>query len=233
MRPAIAIFCLILAGVLLAAMVSLHTPHPDPLQTEVDTAKAEADKAAEQAKPKTDAKSAEDSKSDTETKFDKVKTSAVRATLEITGRGTLEMEIYPQAAPKTVAHIIELANKNFWDGIKVHRAEAEVVQMGDPDSKDVKVEDFDLKGIGTHGSGTTVPLEVSAQLPNVKYSLGLARTKDPDSGDSQFFINRMDNPTFDYDYCVFGRVVKGTAIVSQIQKGDVIKHFQVYENHPK
>ena len=232
MRPAIAIFCLILAGVVLAGMVSLHTPHPDPLQTDIDAAKAEADKAAEQARPKTAGK-AEDSKADPETKFDKVKTGAIRATLEIKGRGTIEMELYPQAAPKTVAHILELANKNFWDGIKVHRAEAEVVQMGDPDSKDVKPDDFGLKGIGTHGSGATVPLEVSAQLPNIKYSLGLARTKEPDSGDSQFFINLMDNPTFDYDYCVFGRVVKGTAIVSQIQMGDVIKHFQVYENHPK
>jgi peptidyl-prolyl cis-trans isomerase B (cyclophilin B) len=227
MRPAIAIFFLIVAGVMMAALVSLHTTHPDPLQTETEAAKP-----TEQAKPATVAKPA-DGKLDVESKFDKVKAGAIRASMDIAGRGTIEMELYPQAAPKTVAHLVELANKNFWDGVKIHRVEPSVVQMGDPASKDVRPEDFELKGIGTHGSGTTVPLEVSAQLPNIQYTLGLARTSERNSGDSQFFINMTDNPDFDYDYCVFGRVVKNTTLLSQLKKGDVIKHFQVYPAGPK
>jgi cyclophilin family peptidyl-prolyl cis-trans isomerase len=227
MRPAIAIFCVMVAGVVLAAMVSLRTPRPDPLPAEIEAAKN-----AEKNKPQAETKPAE-AGGDPQAQFDKVKEGAMRASLEIVGKGTIEFELYPKAAPKTVAHFTELAAKNFWDGIKVHREEKAVIQMGDPLSKDVQPEDFEIKGIGSHGSNTTtVPLEVEAKLPNVQYTLGLARTSAPDSGDSQFYINLINNPGFDYDYCVFGRVTKGTDIVSTIKKGDVIKHIQVYEARP-
>lgn len=225
MRPAIAIFCLILAGVVLAAMVSLHTTHPDPLPGEVPPPPPVTNPTP----PKTTPKAAANDTEDVQSRFEKARVGAVRASLEIVGKGTLELELYPKAAPKTVAHLTELAGKNFWDGIKVHRVDAEVAQMGDPASKDADVQDFELKGVGSHGSGTTVPLEVTAKLPNLQYTVGLARTSDPDSGDSQIYINLVDNPGFDYDYCVFGRVVKGTDIVGKIAKGDVIKHIQIYD----
>jgi cyclophilin family peptidyl-prolyl cis-trans isomerase len=241
MRPAIAIFCLILAGVVLAAMVSLRTPHPDPLPGEVPPPTPPASKTPTKAA----AKPADKDQGDPQSRFDKAREGAVRATLEIgseipdrddpkkkvfTSKGTMEIELYPKAAPKTVAHLTELAGKNFWDGIKVHRLDSEVVQMGDPESRDADVSDFDLKGIGTHGSGSTVPLEVADKLPNLQYTLGLARAQDPNSGESQFYINLVDNPAFDYDYCVFGRIVKGTDIVAKIAKGDVIKHLQIYDH---
>jgi cyclophilin family peptidyl-prolyl cis-trans isomerase len=226
MRPALAIFGLIVAGVVLAAFVSLRTTHPDPLPGEVPPKEATN---TDNAKP--DAKPTAKAGADSEAPFDKVQAGKLRASLEIVGRGTIEMEFYPKAAPKTVAHIAELAGKNFWDKIKVHRVDTkeQVVQMGDPTSIDSEPQDFEAKGIGSHGSGTSVPLEVSAKLPNLKYTVGLARTQDPNSGDSQIYINTGDNPGFDFDYCVFGRVVKGTDIVSKIAVGDVIKHIQVYE----
>ncbi len=238
MRPAIAIFCLIVAGVVMAAMVSLRTPHPDPLPGEVPpTPPTNA-----QNPPKTAPKSTGKDNDDSQNKFDKARVGAVRASLEIgtetlnkdgkkefVSKGTMEMELYPKAAPKTVAHITDLAAKKFWDGLKVHRVDETVAQMGDPTSKDTEIADFDLKGIGSHGSGSTVPLEVDAKLPNLQYTVGLARTSDRDSGDSQIYINLVDNPGFDYEYCVFGRVIKGTDVVSKIAKGDIIKHFLVYE----
>lgn len=233
MRPAIAIFCLIVAGVVMAAMVSLHTPRPDSLPgeeppkppvTKTDPAKTD---------PKATAKENEDS----QTKFDKAKVGAIRATLEVMSvtngkqesRGIIEMEFYPKVAPKTVAHLQALSAKNFWDGIKVHRVDEMVAQMGDPASKDVDPKDFELKGIGNGGSGESVPLEVDAKLPNLQYTIGMARTSEPNTGDSQIYINLVDNPKFKYDYCVFGRVVKGTDIVGKITKGDVIKHLQIYD----
>lgn len=225
MRPAIAIFCVIVAGVILAAMLSLHTPRPDPLPDDIIQAREQAKNPPPTATP--------EAKVDPETQFEKYKDGAIRATLEIKDRGVLEMELYPKAAPQTVAHLIALSKKNFWDGIKVHREEPAVVQMGDPMSKGMNVGEFDLKNIGSHGSDLgTVPLEVQPKLPNVQYSVGLARADDPNSGDSQFYINKQDNPRFDFNYCVFGRVVKGTNLVDQIKKGDVIKHLQIYDAVP-
>ena len=225
MRPAIAIFCLIVVGVVLAAMVSLRTPHPDPLPADKEATNTD--------KPTPAAKTSNMPSPEKEAPFTKVQDGAVRATLDVVGRGTIEMELYPKAAPKTVAHLTELSNQNFWDNLKVHRVDDQVVQMGDPASKDASPEDFDLKGVGSHGSGKTVPLEVSAKLPNLQYTVGLARTNDPNSGDSQIYINLQDNPGFDFDYCVFGRVVKGVELVGKIQKGDVIKSFRIYETKPK
>lgn len=221
MRPAIAIFCVIVVGVGLAALVSVRTPHPDPLPADVEKAREDAANP-----PPKDTKPNE--KVDVEGQFAKVKEGAIRASLEIKDRGILELELYPKAAPKTVAHIAALAAKNFYSDLKVHREEASVIQMGDPESKDTKPDEFELKGIGSHGSGSTVPLEVADRLPNVQYTVGLARTNDPDSGDSQIYINKQDNPGFNYAYCVFGRVVHGTDIIDKIKKGDVIKHLQVY-----
>lgn len=224
MRPAIAIFCVIVLGVVLAAMVSFHTVHPDPLPGEAPT---------ETNTPKEDPKVAADKREQVEAPFEKIQDGAIRATLEIVGRGTLEMQLYPKAAPKTVAHLTELSDKNFWAGLKVHRVDPKVIQMGDPNSKDVSPEDFEVKGVGTHGSGSTVPLEVSAKLPNLQYTVGLARTDDLHSGDSQFYINLVDNPDYDYKYCVFGRVLKGSNLVGTIKKGDVIKNFHIYEAQRK
>ena len=164
--------------------------------------------------------------------FEDVKEGAVRATLEVENRGTMTLELYPKACPKTVAHVTELCRKNFYDGILFHRVVADfVAQAGDPKSKDVKPEDIPTeeaataKGLGSAGSGTNVPLE--AKLPHITNSIGLARSSAPDSGDSQFYINLKDNPDLDGKYCVFGRIVAGADVAKQIKNGDRIKRFSV------
>lgn len=139
-------------------------------------------------------------------------------------RGTLVMELYPDAAPKTVAHILALVNKKFYDGTKIHRVEPGfVVQWGDPESKSATPAEFGAKGIGSHGSGQNVPLE--AKLLHEKDTLGLARSQDPNSGDSQMYINFKANHQLDGGYCVFGKVIKGAELASQLQVGDVITSF--------
>jgi cyclophilin family peptidyl-prolyl cis-trans isomerase len=156
--------------------------------------------------------------------FDAVKTGAIRATLEIADRGTIVMEFYPQAAPKTVAHITDLIKKKFYDGIKIHRVEPGfVVQMGDPVTKNLSPDQFQASGAGSHGSGSTVPLE--AKLPHLPYSVGLARSQSEDSGDSQFYFSLKDNASLDGRYCVFGMVTQGQDVVDKLQIGDVIKSF--------
>jgi cyclophilin family peptidyl-prolyl cis-trans isomerase len=154
--------------------------------------------------------------------FDQAKEGATKAAMEVEGKGTIIMELYPKAAPKTVAHFMDLCKSHFYDGLKFHRVEPGfVIQGGDPESKDASVAEFESKKIGTHGSGQTVPLE--AKLPHTQYSVGLARSDALDSGDSQFYINLKDNNELDGKYCVFGMVTQGQDIAAKVQKGDVIK----------
>ena len=161
---------------------------------------------------------------------------ALRADLQIEGRGLIVLELYPAAAPKTVAHFVDLCSKHFYDGILVHRVESnpefKLFQAGDPTSKSVKPEQLRGKTnqevtsefqLGSHGSGATVPLE--ARLPNSANTLGLARSQAEDSGDSQFYVNLSDNHELDGKYCVFGRVVTGQDVAASVQIGDRIQRL--------
>lgn len=153
----------------------------------------------------------------------------------IANRGAIVIELYPNAAPKTVAHIVGLVNKKFYDGQLFHRVIPEfVAQTGDPKSK--KVDGAKLRGLsdiqvsekftlGNGGSGKTVPLE--PKLPHERGTLGLARSRDIDSGDSQFFFNLKANHYLDTAYCVFGKVLKGLEVMDKIQLGDRITSLRV------
>src|SRR5579871_3939043 len=158
MRAALAIFALILAAVALAALTSHLRPHPDPTLAEESQQKTDdwqktLDKIQKDKTPNTN-----DPKHFAA--FDPYKTGALRAVLEIENRGVIEMELYPKAAPKTVAHFVDLCHKHFYNGIKFHRVEFDfVAQAGDPTSKDLDPSQFKLTGVGTHGSGQTVPLD--------------------------------------------------------------------------
>jgi len=150
----------------------------------------------------------------------------------IANRGTFVVELLPKAAPKTVAHILKLVNKKFYDGIKIHRVVPDfVVQMGDPESKTLSPAEFDSKDIGSHGSGENVPLE--ATLKHVKGGVGLARASAPDTGDSQFYFNLKDLPQLDNQYCVFGKIIKGVELMDKLQVGDTIKSIRVVAAKPK
>ena len=230
---------LILVAVLLSAVVSKKHPNngalPPAEQAQLDDEK----KMEEMKKAQAASKAASAGKTDTPASttppkpvdnssmtFEQVKESAVKVTMQVKDRGTVVMELYPKAAPATVKHFIELCRKQFYDGIKFHRLERDpagisVLQGGDPESKNLGPEEFAAQNIGSHGSNTTtVPLE--AHLSHKKYSVGLARSQAPDSGDSQFYINLEDNSKIDGQYCVFGMVVQGQDVVDKIEKGDVI-----------
>jgi cyclophilin family peptidyl-prolyl cis-trans isomerase len=164
--------------------------------------------------------------------LEKFKEGAIRATLEIENRGAMTLELYPKAAPKTVEHIVALARKGFYDGIKFHRVvPGFVIQAGDPESKEIGPEAFESHQVGTHGSGKMVPLE--ANLSNLQDSLGLARAQDPNSGDSQFYINLADNTPLDGQYCVFGRIVRGADIAPKVRVGDRITRLRIADSGAK
>jgi len=122
------------------------------------------------------------------------------------GRVTIALD--PVAAPKTVAHIQDLVRKGFYTNTPIHRViPGFMAQMGDPTGTG-----------GGPGSGTTVPAEFGP-IPFERGTVGLARTEDPNSGDSQFFIMFDRNDYLDGKYTVFGKVTDGMDVVDKIKAG--------------
>ena len=124
-------------------------------------------------------------------------------------KGTIKAELYVDKAPITAKNFIELANSGFYDGLTFHRVEPGfVVQGGDP------------KGDGTGGSEKKIPLEINPDLKHVRGALAMARTQDPNSATSQFYITLAETPFLDGNYAVFGKVVNGMNVVDKISVGD-------------
>ena len=122
--------------------------------------------------------------------------------------GPIEIELFPNDAPKTVARITELAAGGFYNGLTFHRVEPNfVVQGGDP------------SGNGTGGSGKKLVAEFNSR-PHVEGTLAMARANDPNSADSQFYISLGRLEFLDNKYTVFGQVTKGMDIVKKIKRGD-------------
>ena len=122
--------------------------------------------------------------------------------------GRVVIELRPDLAPKHVARIKELTRKSFYDGLKFHRVIAGfMAQTGDP------------RGDGTGGSGQNLPAEFSKE-PFERGTVGMARARDPNSGDSQFFICFAPAPFLNGQYTVWGKVVSGMEFVDMIKKGD-------------
>jgi len=121
--------------------------------------------------------------------------------------GRVVIELRPDLAPKHVARIKELVRKGFYDGLLFHRViPGFMAQTGDP------------QGNGTGGSGVKLPAEFSAE-PHVRGTVSMARSRAPDSADSQFFIVFEPAPHLDGQYTVWGKVVDGMEFVDKIKKG--------------
>jgi cyclophilin family peptidyl-prolyl cis-trans isomerase len=137
------------------------------------------------------------------------------------------VETYPNEAPKTVAHILALVKKNFYNGLRVHRFEPGfVVQWGDPQTRDMtKRENW-----GSGGSGGTVGVsEVSPKRPHVTGSVGAAYARDPRLADSQIYVTLSPQPQLNSRYTVLGHVISGMEVVTQLRVTDVIKRASVKE----
>jgi peptidylprolyl isomerase len=134
-----------------------------------------------------------------------------------TTRGHFIVELAPGIAPEHVNSFVFLAREKFYNGTVFHRVEPGfVVQGGDP------------TGTGTGGPGYTVPLEAS-QESFVRGVLGMARSRDPDSAGSQWFVTLGDAPHLNNEYTVFGKVVQGMEFVDCIEVGDAIIDLAIQE----
>lgn len=151
-------------------------------------------------------------------------------TIEIENYGTIEAELDADIAPITVTNFIDLANSGFYDGLTFHRIiSGFMIQGGDPD------------GNGTGGSGKNIKGEfrsngVENSLSHKRGVISMARSSDPDSASSQFFIMHQDADYLDGKYAAFGTVTKGIEIVDQICQDTKVEDENgtvLAENQPK
>lgn len=126
--------------------------------------------------------------------------------------GEMELIFFPELAPKHVESFLKLAKKGFYNGTLFHRViPGFMIQGGDPNTKDPSKRH--LYGMG--GPGYTVPAEFN-RIPHERGILSAARSADPDSAGSQFFIMVGKAPSLDGQYTVFGEVVKGIEVADKI-----------------
>lgn len=135
-----------------------------------------------------------------------------------TDKGRVVIEFYPDAAPIAVENFIKLINQKFYDGLTFHRRVDEfVVQGGCPN------------GDGTGGPGWNITDEYTNpnQRPHLRGTVAMARTQEPNSSGSQFYICFKPQPYLDGNYTTFGGVIQGMDVVDRLQIGDVMTKIRL------
>ncbi len=162
--------------------------------------------------------------------FDAAQNGGAPVIVVDTAKGAFAFETYPEEAPRTVQHVLELVRRGFYDGQRFHRAlSGFVVQWGDPQSRDLSNEGVWGRGASA-GSGTPVgAAEISKKRTHVKGAVALAHPGNPALADSQMYVTLDDRPDLNGRYAVFGRVISGIDVVEKIQRGDVIRKMYVRE----
>jgi len=143
---------------------------------------------------------------------DEAKTARARIS---TAKGDIVFVFYPDDAPQHSAAFIKLARAGFYDGLSFHRVEPGfVIQGGDP------------SGNGTGGPGYTIDAEFN-ERPHLKGTVAMARSSNPNSAGSQFYICLDDAPFLNRQYTVFGHVIEGQNVVDTIRPGDVMTKVSI------
>jgi peptidyl-prolyl cis-trans isomerase B (cyclophilin B) len=135
-----------------------------------------------------------------------------------TNKGTIEMQLFPEHAPKTVNNFVFLAREGFYDGVSFHRVISNfMVQGGDP------------TGTGTGGPG--YKFEDETYNNPLKHETGVISMANagPNTNGSQFFITHSPQPHLNGKHTVFGKVVKGMDVVNAIRQGDKMEHVTIRE----
>jgi peptidyl-prolyl cis-trans isomerase B (cyclophilin B) len=133
-----------------------------------------------------------------------------------TTRGQIELELYPQHAPKTVNNFVFLAREGYYDGVTFHRVISNfMIQGGDP------------TGTGSGGPGYKFEDEVKGNPLRHEASVISMANAGPNTNGSQFFITHFPQPHLDGKHTVFGRVIEGKDVVDSIKQGDQIISLEI------
>ena len=145
-----------------------------------------------------------------------------------TTKGTFEFETYPVEAPKTVAHIVELVKRGFYDGQRIHRAlPGFLVQWGDPRSRDSSREADWGRGPDASSGNPIGASELRRKRLHTRGAVGVAHQGNPALADSQVYVTLADRPDLNNRYTVFGQVIAGDDVPSRLERGDLIRKVYV------
>ena len=135
--------------------------------------------------------------------------------------GEVQIELYPEKAPNHVKRFIEFADQGKYDNVVFHRViEGFMAQTGDVKFGNTNSPDFNLSLAGTGGSELPNLKAEFSEIAHTRGTLSAARSADPDSANSQFFICFESAPHLDRQYSAFGKVIKGMEFIDKIKKGE-------------
>ena len=135
--------------------------------------------------------------------------------------GEVKIELFSDVAPNHVERIKKLANEGSYDNVVFHRViDGFMAQTGDVKFGNSSSKDYDLIRSGTGGSTLPDLKQEFNNVPHLRGTLSMARSADPNSANSQFFICFKDAPFLDRQYTVFGKVILGMEFVDKIKRGD-------------
>lgn len=135
--------------------------------------------------------------------------------------GDVKIELFEDVAPNHVKRIKQLADEGKYDGVVFHRViDGFMAQTGDVKFGNSTSDEFDLRRAGMGGSDLPDLKEEFSNLPHERGTLSMARSQDPNSANSQFFICFKEASFLDRQYTVFGKVIEGMEFVDKIKRGD-------------
>lgn len=153
-----------------------------------------------------------------------------------TSKGAIRVQLAGNDAPIHVGNFVELARKGFYDNLKFHRYVPNfVIQGGCPNTRDLDSDQVvaaagnPFAGLGTGGPGYTIKQEYTAN-PNNSHedgALAMARSMNPDSAGSQFYLCLGPQHNLDSGYTVFGQTIEGKDVISELRVGDVIETIEI------
>lgn len=147
-----------------------------------------------------------------------------------TTKGTFAFETYPADAPKTVAHIVDLVKRGFYDGQRVHRAlPGFVVQWGDPRSRDLSREAEWGHGPEASSGHPIGASELRRKRQHSRGTVGVAHQGIPALADSQIYVTLANRPDLNNRYTIFGHLIDGDDVPARLERGDSIRRMYVKE----
>jgi cyclophilin family peptidyl-prolyl cis-trans isomerase len=147
-----------------------------------------------------------------------------------TVKGTFEFETYPADAPKTVAHIVDLVKRGFYDGQRIHRAvPGFLVQWGDPRSRELAREADWGRGPDASSGQPVGASELRRKRPHTRGAVALAHQGNPALADSQIYVTLEARPDLDNRYTVFGHITAGDDVPARLERGDLIRKMYLKE----
>jgi len=135
--------------------------------------------------------------------------------------GNVKIELFPEVAPNHVERFKTLANSKKYNGVVFHRViDKFMAQTGDVQFGNSSNENYDLNRAGTGGSDLPNLKSEFSNVPHVRGALSMARSQDPNSANSQFFICLEDASHLDRNYTIFGKVIEGMEYIDKIKRGN-------------